>query len=46
MTPERPELARTMREQGKSLDTIASTLRVGRSSVSRALAPEKAGGQQ
>ena len=46
MTPERTELARTMREQGKSLDTIASTLRVGRSSVSRALAPEKAGGQQ
>ncbi|MDV6275573.1 recombinase family protein [Rhodococcus erythropolis] len=39
MTPERTELARTLREQGKSLDAIASTLRVGRSSVSRTLAP-------
>lgn len=37
MTPERTELARTMREQGKSLDAIASTLGVGRSSISRAL---------
>ncbi|MET3960023.1 putative transcriptional regulator [Rhodococcus sp. OAS809] len=36
MTPERTELARTLREQGKSL-AIASTLGVGRSSVSRAL---------
>ena len=40
MTPERTELARTLREQGRSLDAIASTLGVGRSSVSRALAPE------
>ncbi|MCQ4150888.1 recombinase family protein [Rhodococcus qingshengii] len=37
MTPERTELARTLREQGKSLDAIAATLGVGRSSVSRAL---------
>ncbi|WP_347873621.1 recombinase family protein [Rhodococcus sp. (in: high G+C Gram-positive bacteria)] len=37
MTPERTELARTLREQGRSLDAIASTLGVGRSSVSRAL---------
>lgn len=37
MTPERTELARALREQGKSLDAIASTLGVGRSSVSRAL---------
>ncbi|MGR6520108.1 recombinase family protein (plasmid) [Rhodococcus erythropolis] len=37
MTPERIELARTLREQGKSLDAIAATLGVGRSSVSRAL---------
>ncbi|MDJ0107264.1 recombinase family protein [Rhodococcus erythropolis] len=40
MTPERTELARTLREQGKSLDAIASTLGVGRSSVSRALTTE------
>ncbi|MET3960019.1 DNA invertase Pin-like site-specific DNA recombinase [Rhodococcus sp. OAS809] len=37
MTPERTELARTLREQGKSLAAIASTLGVGRSSISRAL---------
>ena len=37
MTPERTELARTLREQGKSLDAIAKALGVGRSSGSRAL---------
>ena len=37
MTPERTELARALREQGRSLDSIASTLGVGRSSVGRAL---------
>jgi DNA invertase Pin-like site-specific DNA recombinase len=37
MTPERIELARSLREQGRSLDAIAATLGVGRSSVSRAL---------
>jgi len=34
---ERTERARALREQGKSLDAIASTLGVGRSSVSRAI---------
>ncbi|MDV6278622.1 recombinase family protein [Rhodococcus erythropolis] len=37
MTAERTETARTLREQGRSLDHIASVLGVGRSSVSRAL---------
>ncbi|MGC0367587.1 DNA invertase Pin-like site-specific DNA recombinase [Rhodococcus sp. 27YEA15] len=37
MTPERTETARTLRNQGKSVDHIASILGVGRSSISRAL---------
>ncbi|MFE5702197.1 recombinase family protein [Rhodococcus koreensis] len=37
MDAERTELARALREKGKSLDSIAKTLRVGRSSVARAL---------
>ena len=37
MIVERTERARALREQGKSLDAIASTLGVGRSSVSRAI---------
>lgn len=37
MDNDRTELARTLREQGKSLESIAKTLRVGRSSVARAL---------
>ena len=37
MTPDRIETARMLREQGKSYDAIADTLRVGRSSVRRAL---------
>lgn len=37
MTPDKTEVARTLRDKGKSLDAIATTLGVGRSSVSRAL---------
>ncbi|ABG94915.1 resolvase [Rhodococcus jostii RHA1] len=37
MNTDRIELARTMREQGKSLDAIAKSVGVGRSSVRRAL---------
>ncbi|MEU4058436.1 recombinase family protein [Rhodococcus qingshengii] len=40
MIPKRIELARTLREQGRSIDAIALTLGVGRSSVSRALTSE------
>jgi DNA invertase Pin-like site-specific DNA recombinase len=36
MTPERTERARSLCEQGKSLDAIASMRGVGRSSISRA----------
>ena len=39
MIVERTERARALREQGKSLDAIASTLGVGRSSVSRTSRP-------
>jgi DNA invertase Pin-like site-specific DNA recombinase len=38
MTPDRIETARALRAQGKSLETIAGILDVGRSSVRRALA--------
>lgn len=37
MTPDRVELARRMRAEGKSFDDIAALLRVGASSVKRAL---------
>lgn len=37
MTPDKIEVARTLQGRGKSLDAIALTLGVGRSSVSRAL---------
>ena len=37
MTPDRMLAAVRMRTEGKSLDAIAATLGVGRSSVSRAL---------
>lgn len=37
MTPERTAQARSMRAQGRSLETIATVLGVGRSSVARAL---------
>ncbi|NKR30234.1 recombinase family protein [Rhodococcus hoagii] len=42
MTPERIETARSLRAQGKSLDTIAGILDVGRSSVRRALTRDAA----
>lgn len=37
MTPERVDTARSLREQGRSLDYIARTLGVGRGAVTRAL---------
>ncbi len=37
MTPDRVQLARAMRAQNKTLDQIAATLGVGRSTVTRAL---------
>ncbi|MGM5069003.1 recombinase family protein [Rhodococcus qingshengii] len=40
MTPERSALVRALREQGKSLDAIASTLGVGRSPVSQVRADQ------
>lgn len=38
MTPERVEAARRMRGEGVTVDTIASTLGVGRATINRALA--------